>query len=65
MRELEINHDYAVIFGVEDQGKMIYLGGTQWRLERTGKTEIVESQGTTDAAIKYISQPAVSCGTIR
>jgi len=62
--ELEINKDYAGIFGLDtDKGQhMIYLGGIKWEMREGDRMQQVESQGTTDKAMAYVNQPSISMG---
>lgn len=63
--QLEIGHDYGSIFGLDkSKGQQaIYLGGNKWRLCKPGEERVVESEGTTRNAIKYVSFAPVHCGT--
>jgi hypothetical protein len=64
-KQLEIGKDYGIIFGLDaSKGMMmIYQGGISWMCIKPGAEKIIESQGTTDNAIKYISAAPVHCGT--
>ena len=60
-KQLEINKDYAAIFGLDpDKGQqMIYLGGILWEAREGERTMQAESQQTTDDALAYINQPSI------
>ncbi len=63
-KQLEINKDYAGIFGLNpEKGQhMTYLGGIRWEMREGERMQQVESQGTTDKATAYINQPSISMG---
>ena len=63
-KQLEINKDYAAIFGLDpDKGQqMIYLGGILWEAREGERTMRAESQQTTDNALEYINRPRVHMG---
>ena len=66
MKTLEINKDYARIFGLDpdlprDQ-HIIYLGGITWEMREGERSKQVDSQPTTDKALAYINQPTIKMG---
>ncbi len=66
MNTLEIGKDYATIFGVEEQGSMIFNGGISWILTKLdGSSMEMDSEEMTEDAIKYINRPTVKMGSLR
>lgn len=63
-KQLEMNKDYAVIFGLNaDNGQhMIYLGGIKWEMRDGDRIQQVESQKITDNALNYVNRPSISMG---
>lgn len=67
MKTLNINEDYASIFGLNNPGqKMIYNGGISWTAEQIvngeSKSMTMESQETTDSALAYINKQSINMG---
>jgi len=67
MKTLNINEDYASIFGLNNPGqKMIYNGGISWTAEQivNGETKrmTMDSQITTDRALDYINKQPINMG---
>ena len=60
MKQLEINKDYADIFGLNDNQHMIFLGGIKWEMREGDRMQQVDSQQATDKATAYINQHSIS-----
>jgi len=61
-RELIVGKNYGGIFGLPEDKKMIYNGGISWTAVDGEREMMVDSQKTTDNALKYINQPSYGTG---
>jgi hypothetical protein len=63
-KELVVGKDYYEIFGADETGKkqMIYNGGISWMAIDGDRKMVMDSQPTTDKAVKYINQPSYKMG---
>lgn len=64
MKDLVIGKDYGAIFGLDAKNgnKMIYNGGINWTAIKGEKTMTMDSKGTTDNAVEYVSKPSTMMG---
>ena len=63
-KELKIGKNYGEIFGLDEKSgkKMIYNGGISWTAIDGEKQMTMDSQKTTDNALKYINSASHGTG---